>query len=78
MPEVFKTISKTDALFQKNYEELQGLGVVSSSTRFSEFKELINEYKTLVSENPDELVAAEKFYSRSSQIASRKELKIII
>ncbi len=71
MPEVFKTISKTDALFQKNYEELQGLGVVSSSTRFSEFKELINEYKTLVSENPDELVAAEKFYNRSSQIASK-------
>tara|TARA_B100000214_G_scaffold359612_1_gene321234 strand:- start:409 stop:5949 length:5541 start_codon:yes stop_codon:yes gene_type:complete len=71
MPEVFKTISKTDAIFQKNYEELQGLGVVSSSTRFSEFKELLNEYKAIVSENPDELVAAEKFYNRSSQIASK-------
>ena len=71
MPEVFKTISKTDAIFQKNYEELQELGVVSSSTRFSEFKELLNEYKAIVSENPDELVAAEKFYNRSSQIASK-------
>jgi hypothetical protein len=71
MPEVFNTISKTDEAFQKAYENLQGLGVVSSSTRFSEFKELLNEYKTLMNNNADELVTAEKFYSRASQIASK-------
>ena len=71
MPEVFNTISKTDEDFQKAYENLQGLGVVSSSTRYSEFKELLNEYKTLMNDNADELVTAEKFYSRASQIASK-------
>ena len=55
---------------QSAYERLQGLGVVSSSTRFSEFKELLSEYKTAI-DSPDELVAAEKIYARLNNIASK-------
>ena len=70
VPEVLRTISKSNEEMQGAYERLQGLGVVSSSTRFSEFKELLNEYKTAI-DSPDELVAAEKIYGRLSRIASK-------
>ncbi len=70
VPEVLRTISKSNEEMQSAYERLQGLGVVSSSTRFSEFKELLSEYKTAI-DSPDELVAAEKIYARLNNIASK-------